>query len=149
MRPDDTMTNLTDDLRHITEGFPAHPILENYPVLWDEEGDEWIFRRTTNVLVPKLVDVVDIKEPDVRYTVAAIRRSVQNGGGIDFVIWLEADVPDEKTGIKKKVSQLCFGPSHAENMNLVNSTISTTMMAFEQVYKDPKWISQFEKRIIV
>lgn len=39
---------------------------------------------------------------------------------------------------------LCFGPSHAEHFSMVKETIDAAMVAFEQVYKNPIWITQFD-----
>lgn len=149
MNSNTNLSNISGELQHITQDLPAHPVLKGHPVLWDDEGDEWLFRRTTNILIPKISEVVSMNDPEVRYTTCAIRRALANGGGIDFVIWVEAKETNPETGEKTVANALCFGPSHAEDVETVNSTISATMIAFEQVYKDPKWISQFEKKIIV
>lgn len=126
-----------------SEGMPSHPFLTDRPVLWADEGDTWLFRRTTNVLIPKIVDKVDIKEPLIRYTVCAIKRALINGGGIDFVIWqeLEEVQPENKTSVVVPV--LCFGPSRAEHVDVVNNTVDAAMVAFKEVYKDPRWIVQY------
>ena len=149
MNPNINLVNISGELKHITQDLPSHPVLKDHPVLWDDEGDEWLFRRTTNTLIPKISDVVSMNDPEVRYTVCAIRRAPANGKGIDFVIWVEAKETNPETGQKTTANALCFGPSHAEDIETVESTITATMIAFEQVYKDPKWISQFEKKIIV
>lgn len=127
-----------------TEGMPSHPYLTDHPVLWADLGDRWLFRRTTNVLVPKLVDVVNLSDPLVRYTACAIKRALGNGGGIDFVIWqeLEEIQPDKRTSVVVPV--LCFGPSRFEHIDDVKNTVNTAMIAFAEVYKNPMWISQYE-----
>lgn len=149
MNPNTHLVNISGELQHISQDLPAHPVLKDHPVLWNDEGDEWLFRRTTNILIPKISEVVMMNDPEVRYVACAIRRAPANGDGIDFVIWIEAKETNPKTGEKTNANALCFGPSHAEDIDTVNSTISATMIAFEQVYKDPKWISQFEKKSII
>lgn len=131
-------------LQHPEQGMPSHPALTDRPVLWADPGDQWIFRKTTNILRPQIIEIESIDDPLVRYTVCAIKRALHNGGGVDFVIWMENEEiqPDKKTSVV--VPTLCFGPSRADHIDMVNDTIDAAMVAFKQVYKNPVWITQFD-----
>lgn len=131
-------------LKHPEEGMPPHPVLTDRPVIWQDPGDQWIFRKTTNILRPRIIEIESFEDPLVRYSTCAIKRALHTGGGIDFVIWMENEEiqPDKKTSVV--VPTLCFGPSHAEHISFVNDTIDAAMIAFKQVYKDPVWITLFD-----
>lgn len=131
-------------LIHPEQGMPPHPILTDHPVLWEDSGDRWIFRKTTNILRPQIIEIESIEDPMVRYTACAIKRALHNGGGIDFVVWMENEEiqPDKKTSVV--VPTLCFGPSHAEHIDIVTDTLDAMMVAFKQVYKNPQWIILFD-----
>lgn len=131
-------------LQHPEQGMPVHPIIEDRPVLWEDPGDKWIFRKTTNVLRPKIIDVESHEDPMIRYSVCAIKRALQNGGGIDFVIWMESEEVQSDKRTSVVVPTLCFGPSRASHISMVMDTVDAAMTAFAQVYKNPVWITLFD-----
>lgn len=137
------METPTITLRNMTDGMPPHPFIPDRPVIWADPGDTWLFRKTTNILVPKSVESISDTDTLVRYTACAIKRALENGGGVDFVIWQELEEVQiqEKTSVVVPV--LCFGPSRAEHIDVANQTIDAAMVAFKEVYKDPRWIVQF------
>lgn len=135
-------------LKNPTDGMPAHPFLADHPVIWAEDNDRWLFRLTTNILVPKIVENQPPEDPMIRYTVCAIKRALEHGGGIDLVIWQEMEEiqPENKSVVVVPV--LCFGPSRMTSMAEVDDTVGAAMVAFKEVYKEPRWITQFDYREI-
>lgn len=133
-------------LKNPTDGMPVHPFLTDRPVIWAEENDRWLFRLTTNILVPKVVEKQAPGDPLIRYTVCAIKRALEQGGGIDLVIWQEMEEiqPENKSVVVVPV--LCFGPSRMMDLTEAEDTVSAAMVAFKEVYKEPRWITQFDHR---
>jgi hypothetical protein len=131
-------------LKNMMEGMPVHPVMEDRPILWADPGDYWLFRRTTNILVPKIADTVAIEDTLIRYTACAIKRALENGGGVDFVIWQEREEiqPDKRTSVVVPVA--AFGPSRMVSREEAEHVASMAMVAFVEVYKNPVWISQYE-----
>jgi len=124
-------------------GMPEHPTIKNFPVMWADIGDTWLFRRVTNALIPKVIDQPSIDDPIVRYAICAIKRSKANGDGIDFVMWQEIEQiqPDRETSIVTPV--LCFGPSKMIDKKHLDATVDLTMKSFQEVYHHPRWITVF------
>ena len=134
-------------LKEITDGMPPHPFMDDRSILWADAGDEWLFRKTTNILVPKSVEKLNPNDTLIRYTACAIKRALTNGGGYDFVLWQEMEEvqPDGRTSVVIPV--LCFGPSRMEHPSVVESTADAIMIAFKEIYRDPAWIIQYEKSV--
>lgn len=133
-------------LKNPEDGMPEHPFIKGFPVIWAEPHDEWLFRFTTNILVPKAVETLSPEDNLVRYTTCAIKRALSHGGGYDMVIWMENESiqPENKTSVVVPI--LCFGPSRMSHIAEVNDTIDAAMIAFKEVYRDPRWIVQFDYR---
>jgi len=133
----------------IYDTMPPHPTVQGAPAIWADPGDEWLFRRTTNLLIPKIVDSIAPTDPKIRYVVCAIRRLRKLGmpntyQAIDMVMWQEVESLNEDKKTATINSVLCFGPSRVNSVPEMNKTVNAIMIAFEQVYKDPRWISQYE-----
>lgn len=137
--------NIVDKInKSVISGMPGHPIMKDKTVLWEDPGDYWLFKKTTNNLVPKVVQRVGPNDPQVRYTAVAIKRALVNGGGSDFVIWQETEERVEQSNVAVVVPILCFGPSHMEHEADIESTVDAVMIAFKQVYVDPEWNVVYE-----
>ena len=137
-----------------TKGMPPHPALEGFPVLCLDEGDQWLFRRSTNALVPK-ASVVNASDPIVRYVICAVRRAGMYAGAkrtslpvekrpIDWVIWQEIEQIQEDGNTAIVTPILCFGPARVANEEYLQASVEAAMTGFRHVYEDPRWISQYE-----
>lgn len=131
-------------LKSPEQGMPPHPFLTDRPVIWADPGDKWLFRLTTNVLVPKAIEELTEKDALVRYTTCAIKRSLEHGGGVDYVLWVEIEEIQPETKTSLVVPILCSGPSRAEHKDVVKKEVEAFMIAFQQQYKNPRWIVQFD-----
>jgi len=133
----------------IYDTMPPHPTVAAAPAIWTDPGDEWLFRRTTNVLIPQIVDTLSRSEPRIRYVICAVRRARKSGmpesyQAIDLVMWQEIESINDDNETANVNSVLCFGPSRVNSVSEMNKMVNAMMIAFEQVYKNPMWISQYE-----
>lgn len=139
------MEKLIVPLKNPEQGMPPHPHIPDRPVMWVDPGDRWLFRLTTNTLVPKSSEKpFDENETMVRYSVTAIKRGLENGGGIDYCLWAELEEiqPEKLTSVVVPV--LCSGPSRSEHKDILKKEIEAIMITFQEIYKDPQWIIQFD-----
>lgn len=131
-------------LTTVTTGMPRHPEIEDRSVLWLTAGDEWWWRRCTNVLVPKSMENLAPKDAKVRYVMAAVKHDDSKGGGFDWTMWTEHEImnDDEKTANVGMI--VCIPPSFAESEDLLNKSFVVAALALEQVYKEVVWKSQYD-----
>lgn len=138
------MDTIDFSLKNPEKGMPPHPHLPGQPVMWADPGDRWLFRLITSVLIPKSAEVINENEPMVRYAVTAIKRGLENGGGIDYCLWAELEEIQEEKLTSVVVPVLCSGPSRVEHKDVLKKEIEAMMITFKEIYKDPKWIVQFD-----
>lgn len=122
---------------------PVHPAFPDRGILWLTAGDTWLFRRITNILVPKVItDEAAEKLPKVRYCTMAVRHSPESGGGYDWTCWteMEVELEDGSVDVGKAV---IVPPSFFESEDLVSSAVQVITMGLQQVYKDVRWTTQY------
>lgn len=128
----------------INEGMPPHPSFEDRPVMWLTEGDTWWFRRITTALIPKSVPDYVKTLPEVRYVVCAIRHYQKDSDdGFDFTMWMQVETKDREGKTIQINSALCLPPSYVVGEDRLEKAVSGVSEAFDQVYVDHKWITQF------
>jgi hypothetical protein len=87
-------------LKNPEDGMPEHPFIKGFPVIWAEPHDEWLFRFTTNILVPKAVETLAGRQSGSIHHVRN-KKGAFYGGGYDMVIWMENESiqPENKTSV--------------------------------------------------
>jgi hypothetical protein len=131
-------------VENISEGMPDHPAFEGRPVMWLTQGDTWWFRRITTVLIPKSVPDYVKTMPEVRYVVCAIRHHEEDfDDGFDFTMWMQVETKDRQGNTVKINSALCLPPSYVVGEDRLEKAVSSVSEAFDQVYTEHKWITQF------
>jgi hypothetical protein len=130
-------------LQSVGAGMPVHPAFPDRGILWLTAGDTWLFRRITNILVPKIItDEAAEKLPKVRYVMMAVEHSADSGGGYDWTCWteMEVEIEDGSVDVGKAV---IVPPSFFESEDLLSSAVQVITMGLQQVYKDVRWITQY------
>lgn len=130
-------------LQSVGAGMPVHPAFPDRGILWLTAGDTWLFRRITNILVPKVItDEAAEKLPKVRYVMMAVEHSVDSGGGYDWTCWTEMEVENEDGSVDVGKAVI-VPPSFFESEDLLSSAVQVITMGLQQVYKDVRWITQY------
>lgn len=132
-------------VKDVMTGMPGHPEFEDRPLLWLTSGDQWVFRRTTNDLYLKDKNITIPGNPIVRYVVCAIEHPEEKGGGFDWAMWQEIEIKKPDGTMAVVSLNVCVPPSYLENRDLLDKSLKVSMIAFEEVYENPFWISQYEK----
>lgn len=132
-------------LDKIDYGMPAHPVVEDRPLMWLTKGDQWWFRRRTNSLIPKKGMILSANTPVVRYVVCAIKHKEPTG--FDWTMWQEIEVvnPGGETSIVSL--SVTIPPSFVETEDLLDKSLQVATIAFNEIYIDPIWISEYEHPI--
>lgn len=131
--------------KDVTRGMPTHPEHPDRPILWLTPGDQWWFRRTTNDLEIRSGANKAPQNARVRYVVCAVKHPEDRGGGFDWTMWQEVEV-ENTDGITATVAvNVCIPPSFLESEDLLDKSLQVAMIAFNEVYDEPHWVSQYER----
>lgn len=130
--------------KDVLTGMPPHPAYPDRPLMWLTSGDQWWFRRTTNSLIPKSGKINAPGDPIVRYVICAIKHSEERGGGFDWAMWQEIEIKNKQGTAAVVSTDVSVPPSFLENEDLLEKSFQVVTLAFNEVYENPQWISDYE-----
>lgn len=121
---------------------PPHPVFDDRPLLWLTPGDEWWLFQTTNELIPKILQSRSEDVIPVRYSVASIRHSVENGGGFDWAVWQSSETTVMKDDKILTKLELLLPPSFVAKESDLLDSINAITIALSEVYGNVGWFEE-------